>query len=194
MKYFYSFIILIIFFGCANNKTSWTAKAEIPEEIKDKNFYYTLKQVIKISKLNHLDVENIGVIFTMDNLYIYVSEAKKINLNSDYKYLQIKINGSNYKLFVNDNQDDKIVDSFLDLNKAISVSFEDTDIYEDDVRGYKIRFKKDLESNQFILQRLSHYFEYDKDFILKDDEKYFPNVIKIILPEPEPNPPVEEIK
>ncbi|MDH0658990.1 MULTISPECIES: hypothetical protein [unclassified Empedobacter] len=183
MKYIYSVLILLFFFGCQTNKIN-----SIPKEIKNKNFYQALEQATIIAKSNHLNVENIGIIFTEDNLYIYISETKEINLNSDYKYLQTKINGIIYKLIVN--QDDKIVEGFVDINKAIKVPFEETDIFEDEIKGYKIRFQRDLESNQFILQRLSHYYEYDKDFILEEDKKYFPN-IKIILPEPINEPQTE---
>ncbi|WP_282630940.1 hypothetical protein [Empedobacter sedimenti] len=183
MKYIYSVLILLFLLGCQTNKIN-----SIPKEIKDKNFYQALEQTTIIAKSNHLNVENIGVIFTEDNLYIYISEVKEINLNSDFKYLQTKINGRIYKLIVN--QDDKIVEKFVDIRKAIKVPFEETDIFEDEEKGYKIRFQRNLESNQFILQRLSHYYEYDKDFILKEDEKYFPNM-KIILPEPINEPRME---
>ncbi len=186
MRIFFLYVLIILLFGCESIKLHTNDK--IPSEIKDKNFYRVLEQATIIAKYNHLDVENLGIIFTDDNLYIYISEAKEINLNSDYKYLRTKINGKIYKLIVN--QDDNIVERFIDINKAIKVSFEETDVFEDEVKGYKIRFHKNLESNQYILQRLSHYYEYDKDFILKEDEKYFPN-IKIILPEPINEPRTE---
>ncbi len=183
MKYIYSVLILLFFFGCQTNKNN-----SIPKEIKNKNFYQALEQATIIAKSNHLNVENIGVIFTEDNLYIYISEAEEINLNSDYKYLQTKINGRFYKLIVN--QDDNIIERFIDISKAIKVPFEETDVLEDEVKGYEIRFHKNLESNQYILQRLSHYYEYDNDFILNEDERYF-HVIRIILPEPINEPRME---
>lgn len=186
MKFFYSFLILLYFLGCHTNRIN-----SIPKEIKDQKFYNALRQVTIIAESNSINYENIGVIFSENNLYFFISESKEINLKSNYNYLQIKINNKIYKLILT--QNDKIVERFIDLNKITKVSFVDNDIFEDDVRGYKFRFQRDLESNQFILERLSSYYEYDNNFILKEDEKYFPN-IKIILPEPEPEPPVDEFK
>ena len=42
----------------------------------------------------------------------------------------------------------------------------------------------------FFLYVLSHNYYYNYNFILKEDEKYFPN-IKIILPEPINEPRTE---
>lgn len=190
MKYFYSFIILILFLGCAKNKTSWAAKAEIPKEIKEEKFYTILQQVIDITEKNNIEVYNINVTFTENQIYFFTSEVIEDCMYGDYYQLPIKINQKDYALILRNN---KFLINHIDLKdlKYVSDDQEITmicDIFD----GLAFAYRKN-EIGEYQLIKVLHYDFLNDDFILGEDQEYFPKR-KFIMEEPEPEPPIEEIK
>lgn len=190
MKYFYSFIILILFLGCEKNKTSWPVKVEIPKEIKDEKFYNTLQQVIDITEKNNIEVYNINVTFTENQIYFFTSEVIEDCMYGDYYQLPIKLNHKDYALILTNNNFLNNHIDFKDL-KYVSDDQEITMIC-DFFDGLAFTYRK-KEVGNYQLKKVLDYDFFNDDFALDEDQEYLPR-IKFKMSEPGPNSPVEEIK
>ncbi|QTV06347.1 hypothetical protein [Faecalibacter bovis] len=171
MKYFYSFIILIFFLGCEKNKTSWPANAEIPEEIKDEKFYKTLQQVIDITEKNNIEVYNINVTFTENQIYFFTSEIIEDCMYGDYYQLPIKINHKDYALILTNNKFLNNHIDFKDLMYVPELQHITMICYYFD--GLAFAYRKN-EIGEYQLIKVLHYDFLNDDFILGEDQEYFP--------------------
>lgn len=184
MKIFYSFLILLFFFGCKEKKSISESKIEIPKEIKDEKFYNALRQSINIAENNNIDPITISPIFTANNLYIYISESTNDCSFGNYYSLPLTINKKYYTI-------DFIINEFLTNHiDTVNLNFTplkmDIEFFCHEFSGYAFRYQKN-EVGNYQLRKLAHFYDTDYDFVLKEDKQYFP-----ILYEPEE--PVDEFK
>lgn len=197
MKFIYLILIPFYLLSCQSKQLENKAKENKeekkqvvkPKEIKNQQFYNSLLFAISVAENNHLTVENISSVFTTENLYIFISEGNLACLIGDYQYIPVQLNDKKYNLIFEN--EDQLLAQNMDIFDMIYVPLNDENyIHCDEIKGYMLRFKKDDVGN-YILRKLSFYDEDVNDFILEEDEKFFPK-IKLKIPEPESEFLVEE--
>ena len=179
MKYFYSFLILILFLGCEKNKTFWPAKVEIPEEIKDENFYKALEQSIKLAEENNVIIGTIYVNFAANNLYLFITNGSEDCFYTPYKKMITRINNTEHLLLFG--QEENVLKDYIDVQKIENIPFKPIKNYACELKGFDIRFERSYKTDIFYLKELKSDL-YDENFILEEDKKYFP---MLEIPEPE---------
>lgn len=179
MKYFYSFIILILFLGCEKNKTSWPAKVEIPEEIKDEKFYKALEQSIKLAEENNVIIGTIYVNFAANNLYLFITNGSEDCFYTPYKKIITRVNNTEHLLVFE--QEENVLEEYIDITTIVNIPISQSKYYACESKGFILRFERSYKNSDFYLKELTSDL-YDDNIILEDDKKYFP---MIEIPEPE---------
>ncbi|WP_312556251.1 hypothetical protein [Empedobacter brevis] len=187
MKNLYFLLLFILFVQCEQpsnqSAKSWENTDEIKADsvFKDKNVNEAIEQAIYISKNNQIVIRTISLVFTKEKFYLYISSAGEDCSIGNYYSLPITIQNIDYTVLLDKNE---LLDQYIDTS---NLNFTPLNLYKVtmccEIKGYAFRFHKD-EKGKYQLRELEHYYDYNDDFILKADKKYFPIQYEEI-PEPE---------
>lgn len=192
MKYI-SLLFLILFIQCEqpSNKSdkSWKKTDEMNANsvFKDMNVSDAIEQAIDITEKNNIDPINISSIFTANNLYIYISEAPKECSKGDYYSSPIEISNKKYSIDFNKNE---FLNQHVDTsNLKFTPLIDEMFTTGCEINGYVFRYMKNKDG-KYQLKKTVRNFDVKPDFISKEDRYLFR--MKVIIPEPEPELPIEK--